>query len=298
MSSNNDTPNVILIKIFAGLGNQFFQYALGRNLSLSTRATVKYDVSWFAGQTKRKYELGPFNVKATIATDDEVKRFQKYQRKSGTLNLIRNLFAADNSLYIQERGLGFDPKVLQTKPPAYIDGYWQSERYFSSVADSIRNGLTLVRPPSGANADMLDTIRNSRAIALHVRRGDYVSDKSTNAFHGTTTLEYYQRAIEKMKSIEPAGTIFVFSDDHKWVKENLRFGLPTVFVDINSAENGHEDLRLMAACRHHVIANSSFSWWGAWLGTYPQQHVIAPKRWFNDAKIDTQDLIPERWEKI
>lgn len=291
-------PDTIILKVHGGLGNQFFQYALGRNLSLSRKVIVKYDLSWFDTQTKRKFELDKYHTSAEIASRREVNALLGSEGQNGFRGLLRRLFKSDSSLHVQEKGFQFQSDILNTPPPAYLDGYWQSEKYFQGAAETIRRDLTLVQAPIGTNAEMLKKIQSSRSISVHVRRGDYVSDQQTSTFHGTSPLAYYRAAIEKIKTLEPNGTIFVFSDDHQWVKENLRFGLATVFVDINSPENGHEDLRLMAACRHHIIANSTFSWWGAWLNPNPQKVVIAPKKWFNDPTINTNDLLPSNWITI
>lgn len=299
MSSKRGTSKAIIIKLQGGLGNQLFQYALGRNLSLTRQAVVKYDLSWFGTQTKRKYDLGNYRVTVNFATSEKAAALQRCERKTGKLAFVHNLLYADDTVYIKERSFRFDPAILTTTPPAYLDGSWQSEKYFAEVADTIRRDFTLINPATGVNAEMLAAIRRTRAIAVHVRRGDYATDKTTKVFHGLTTLSYYQQALEKIQTIEPSSKIFVFSDDHAWVKSNLRFHLPTVFVDHNSPKSGHhEDLRLMAACRHQVIANSSFSWWGAWLNPHPQKVVIAPKKWFNDPTINTDDLLPASWITI
>ena len=287
--------DTIIVKVQAGLGNQLFQYALGRYLTLSRYARVKYDISWYESQTKRKYELNLFKVKAQLATPNEIEQYEGHGRLH---QIFQRVLGQKPGKHIMEKQFTFDPTIIETHGPAYLEGFWQTEKYFSPIAGAIRRELTLREAPTGANVEMLQKIKATRSIALHVRRGDYVSDKATNAFHGTTTYQYYQTAIEEISAVEPTGTIFIFSDDPQWVRDNLQLKLPTILVDINPPERGYDDLRLMAACKHHVIANSTFSWWGAWLGESKGQLVIAPKRWFNDSTQDASDLVPDRWMRI
>lgn len=301
MNSSNDTSKAIIVKIQGGLGNQLFQYALGRNLALTHGLPVTYDTSWYAmdmGQTKRTYELDHFQTRVRLADPAAVQELRRYQRKAGPVGFLKSFLTADESRYIQDYNYAFDPKIFQVKPPAYLDGYWQSEKYFSDVAEMIRREIALTRAPTGKNAEALSQIQSSPSISLHIRRGDYVTSKTTNTFHGAAGLNYYHAASAKLKSVEPKATMYVFSDDLAWVKENLRSDLPTVFVDWNTPDTAHEDLRLMSACRHHVLANSTFSWWGAWLSPNPDKVVIAPEQWFADPKMRTDDLLPKTWLRM
>ncbi len=298
MNSRNDTPNVILIKVHGGLGNQLFQYALGRSLALSSRAVVKYDKSWYATQTKRAYELDHFRTVTEIASEAETTTLRQYERRPGPQHFIHNLFAANEKIYIREIDFRYDPAILTTRAPAYLDGYWQSEKYFSSIAKQLRSELRIKEEPTGKNREMIEQMRQEGAISVHVRRGDYVTEKRTNEFHGTTSIEYYQAAARHIMRRTQNPVIYVFSDDLAWAEANLHFPARTVYVSHNSPEQGYEDLRLMTHCRHHIIANSSFSWWGAWLGEHDGQIVVAPQKWFNDPAKDSSDLVPERWIRI
>ena len=136
------------------------------------------------------------------------------------------------------------------------------------------------------------------AVSLHVRRGDYVDNPSTNRWHGICSLDYYQRALDYIGFHAEAPHLFVFSDDQKWTRANLRFAAATTFVEINPPDRGYRDMSLMARCRHHIIANSSFSWWGAWLNPSHEKIVVAPKQWFSAARNDTRDLIPPGWVRL
>jgi hypothetical protein len=152
---------------------------------------------------------------------------------------------------------------------------------------------------SSPNEEMAHRIGGEEsAVSIHVRRGDYVSDAGTNRFHGTCSVDYYHDAVDRISGFAPASHFFVFSDGIDWAKENLRLRQPVTYVDFNDGEKNYEDLRLMSLCKHHIIANSSFSWWGAWLNPNPDKIVIAPKKWFNDPSINTDDLIPNSWLRL
>lgn len=148
------------------------------------------------------------------------------------------------------------------------------------------------------NEQVAQNILSVNAVSLHVRRGDYVSNLTINQFHGTCSLEYYNQAIAQIAKKVETPHFFVFSDDPEWVKSNLKIDYSITIVDHNNADKNYEDIRLMSLCKHHIIANSSFSWWGAWLCRNPNKIVIAPLKWFNDKSINTTDLIPDGWIKI
>ena len=197
-----------------------------------------------------------------------------------------------------ERHFHFDPEVASLPDGVCLEGYWQSERYFAQVADRVRHDLTLEKPPAGRDAELLAEIAAGNAVSLHVRRGDYVTDPAASATHGVCPLDYYRRAIAFIAERVADPVFFLFSDDPEWTRANLDLGGAATLVDHNGPDRGHEDLRLMSHCDHHIIANSSFSWWGAWLDPRPQKMVVAPRQWFRDASKDTSDLIPESWVQL
>ena len=141
----------------------------------------------------------------------------------------------------------------------------------------------------------LEQIRNTNSVSLHIRRGDYVSNPAAAQFHGLCEIPYYQAAVESLKQHFPDIHVYVFSDEPEWAQSHLRLDVPTFFVESNS---GEVDLELMRNCCHHVVANSSFSWWGAWLCALDGQVVHAPKRWFADPRTDTKDVVPSRWIQL
>lgn len=295
--------NVVVARLIGGLGNQMFQYAAGRALALRCGAELRIDISGFAIYQRRRYELDTLRIKTSVATKRDLAQFglplkapsrfmERVQRRLGILPKL-----SARSVY-HEPHFHFDPGVLKLLPPVYLDGYWQSEKYFADQAAVLRQELTPAMPLDPENAVIAERIDATNAVSLHVRRGDYAHDPATNRFHGTCSVEYYGRAVDYMMGRVPEPHLFVFSDDWEWASGNLHFDVPTTFVHANSADRGFSDMQLMSRCRHHILANSSFSWWGAWLNPSQDKVVIAPKCWFNDRGADTRDLIPESWIRL
>lgn len=284
---------MIISRLIGGLGNQMFQYAAGRRLAIIHNTDLKIDISGFGNYKIHRYQLGQYNISAQIATTDEIKNFR------GKSILFINRLTPSNARWIKEKYFHFDPSILMLQDNVYLDGYWQSEKYFKDVENPIRHDLRVKSPPSENNASMLTDIQRQMSVALHIRRGDYVTNKITNLHHGTATLEYYQNAIKYLISHGIQKPCFyIFSDDPTWVKQNLKLDYPTVYVNHNDRDHGYEDMNLMSHCQHFIIANSTFSWWGAWLSNNPNKIVIAPKLWFADPMIDTNDLIPSEWRRL
>lgn len=292
---------MIIVKLQGGLGNQMFQYALGRHLSIKNNAQFKLDTSPLnetaQNVTKREYDLSVFNIKESFATEKEVAWFKKYRFKPGKIWFLYNRTVVNRSRYAWEEHFNFEPWILDLKDPVYLDGFWNTEKYFKDIEDVIRKDFTLKESLSAKGAELLSQIKQTESVSLHVRRGDYISDPKTTAWLGVCSLEYYDRAIKRItKSIE-SPYFFIFSDDPIWAKENVTPPFPTTYAPSNT-EHPEEDMILMSKCKHSIIANSSFSWWGAWLNTNPQKIVVAPKQWFKTEKMDTRDIIPETWIKL
>lgn len=288
---------MIIVHLIGGLGNQMFQYAVGRRLAHHHNTDLFLDVTGFASYALRKYELGVFRINATITPPDMLKRVPFLQKDIIRLG-IRKRFAGETVFqYIKEKIPDFQEEILSLPDNIYLEGYWQSEKYFSEIVDILRKEFLFVNSPSAINQELLKKIKGCNSVSLHIRRGDYVSNPKTKETHGVLGIDYYMRALYLMEEKVKDPQIFVFSDDIPWVRENLKTDLPLHFIDYNGVEKNYEDLRLMSNCKHHIIANSSFSWWGAWLNQNQEKIVIAPKRWFNDQSIDSKDLIPNEWIK-
>lgn len=293
---------MVIVQLIGGLGNQMFQYATARAIAYRTNMPLKLDVTAFANYKLRPYRLGCFNIIENFTTETEVRRFRRPRRRQiiafTTYEITKHLLPWRGQKIVEERRFSFDSGILRIGGGVYLAGYWQSEKYFADVAELIRQEFTLKSEPDRLNQQVLDEIEAANSVSLHIRRGDYVSNPVTNRFHGVLGLDYYSRAVNYIASRTAQPHFFVFSDDMAWAKENLRLSFPLSFIEHNGEDRDYEDLRLMSRCKHHIIANSSFSWWGAWLNANPEKIVVSPKKWFNHAPLDTKDLIPEYWVKI
>lgn len=295
---------MIIVRLWGGLGNQMFQYAAARRLAHVNGDRLKLDVSWFGrqaqGDTPRRYELGVFDILEEFASSAETARLRgpDIRRWPRFLKRLAAPLGIPRRTYVGEKHYHFDPQILELRGDVYLDGYWQSGKYFQDAADVIREEFTLKSQPTESNARLLEEIADCDSVSVHFRRGDYVTNPSAAAYHGVASLDYYAAAMSEVRRRVPESRFFLFSDEPEWVKQNFKTDLPLTYVEGNGPDRGGEDLRLMSACRHHIVANSSFSWWGAWLGGNREKVVVAPQRWFMAGDNDTKDLIPEEWLKI
>ena len=287
---------MIIIKLKGGLGNQMFQYSFGHKLALKLNAELALDIDedtelkGLKQDIVRPFLLNRFNIKATIATPEEITRirspFKLYLEK-----LFRKL---KNYNYYK-----FDPQTLNIKDNSYLEGHWwQSEKYFKDIRQQILGDFTLSKDLSTDSEKIAESIKLTQSpVSLHIRRGDYANDPTTLAYHGLAPIEYYKKAISVIQEKRDHPIFYIFSDDIEWVKENFPLpALSQIVSDKNIPE--YEELALMTLCKDHIIANSSFSWWGAWLGQDKNKIVIAPSQWITDKDIDTNDIYPEEWIRI
>lgn len=285
---------MIITKLIGGLGNQMFQYAVGRSLAEKNKSQLFLDVTGYehqVGVTPRQYALSIFNTEEHFASSSDLDKLKFGSRLGKLLHL-------KSKQYIKEKTLNvFDGRILNLPDNTYLNGFWQTEKYFSMIGDIIRSEFSLRPQFNHLDSSLISQIENSQSVSLHVRRGDYVSNVKTNLYHGVCSLDYYQNAIEFLKKTNGELKLFIFSDDIKWVKDNLKIEQKTVFVS-NGQLKDYEELMLMSKCKHQIIANSSFSWWGAWLNVHPAKKVIAPKNWFNNNSANYNDIIPETWIRL
>ena len=293
---------MIVARLMGGLGNQLFQYAAGLSLAIHHQQGLKLDRSFLdevqddPNFTQRVYELDCFGINGPFASPREVARFIKPRSFIPKVSFkIKQLI--DKQEYKQEKSHAFDPAFFSGNSSVYLDGYWQSEHYFKAIATELRSHLTFKAPLSSGNQSLANRIKEVNAVSLHVRRGDYVTNAHTNTHHGTCDLSYYEAAIAHIHTLVENPVFFVFSDDPQWAEKNLKLQGAT-FIQHNTGKNSYIDMQLMSYCQHHIIANSSFSWWGAWLNPSIHKAVIAPQKWFNAAHLATHDLIPETWIKL
>jgi Glycosyl transferase family 11 len=296
---------MIVVKLQGGLGNQMFQYALGRALSIRLNTSMKLDLSFLLNRTLnenytlRSYELDIFNLNVELATSTEINKYicsYTDQPKLALWKLHRKTF---NYNCYKEKVSSFDAEVFSLKGNIYLDGYWQTSKYFNEVKSIILKDFSFKEYISSDIKKLADEIYNSNSLCLNVRRGDYVSNPETNKFHGVQGIDYFEAAIPHISQIVENLKIYIFSDDINWCVKNINFNFPTTFVEYEYPNRKSKDyFRLMSLCKYFIIANSTFGWWAAWLNQNPNKIVVAPRKWFNDPTIDTSDLTPENWIRI
>ncbi|WP_295916124.1 alpha-1,2-fucosyltransferase [Anaerovibrio lipolyticus] len=297
---------MIVVHLTDGLGNQMFQYALAKALAIQNNTDIIFDMGWYEinkYRGRRLYQLDIFPMNCHKV--NEAGKCWDFALKY--LHFTRNIFRHKSNSKIRSL-LGPTGVSIKEKSPDYdstvpeqakdknvcLTGYWQSEKYFRHIRRELLADFRFLPELEGKNLSVSQQIKNcANPVALHIRRGDYIATD-----FDVCGLDYYQKAIkyitEKVGDIQ----LFVFSNDIPWAKENLKTDQEINFVDNNTEENGYEDMRLMSLCRHHIIANSSFSWWGAWLGTAEDKIVVAPKKWMANEQSGHEDVVPSEWIKI
>lgn len=293
---------MILIKLQGGLGNQMFQYAFASILAKRNDTVVLLDNSFFEqtekkiGFTPRKFELDIFENNYQKALDSDIISFQNLSK----INNLKKKIGLNYPKIYFEQAFNFQKVVLSIKSPVILNGYFQSYKYFIGHEDLIRQLFTFpLNKLDSENIKLLNTIKNSNSIAIHIRRGDYVNDEIAAQFHGTCSLGYYLEAIKLLISKNNEIILVFFSDDNDWVeKQFMDLPIAKIFVSHNKNENSWKDMFLMSSCSHNIIANSTFSWWAAWLNLNPNKIVMAPKNWFAEIGKNSNDLIPPKWIRI
>lgn len=289
---------MIIVRLKGGMGNQLFQYALGRALSLRNNTEVGLDTSFYSnpGIPVRTYDLDLFNIDAKVLSRNDI----PVLRRSYGTGLFGRIVAKIRTRLMPtigtERGFAFNEKLFSAGPNIYLDGYWQNPTYFEGYEDVIRRDLKITAQLTDSIIALQKKIEGSISVCMHVRRGDYVG----NPVHDVVTPEYYTKAIELLKMKVPViERVYVFSDDIDWCMNTFQLDIPTTFVGQEYAgERAIGHLALMQTCKHFIIPNSSFSWWAAWLGTDSAKVVIAPEQWFGNSAIDTSVRTPKDWIRI
>lgn len=279
---------MIVTRLHGRLGNQMFQYAAGRALAARLGVPLALDsrgaIRRGEGVLTRVFDL-PLAAAAQLPPD-------RHDRP-----LAYALWRAfgRRPRFRRERGLGYNPRFASWGDDSYLHGYWQSARYFAAIADTIRSDFAFPAFSTSRNAEMAARIGESLAISLHVRRGDYL----TLGAHALCDQAYYDAALARvLAGLKGTPTVYVFSDDPDWAKQNLPLPVDKVVVDFNGPETDFEDMRLMSLCRHNIIGNSSFSWWAAWLNAHADKRVAGPAKWFGNPKLSNPDILPADWLRI
>jgi hypothetical protein len=287
---------LIIVKAIGGLGNQMFQYAYAKVLEQKGHK-VKIDISSFdTYKLHGGYQLDKYDLDLETSTQEENKKLYV----NNILSKILKKLGIDNSNLVKEQSLLFDKKLLDVEDNRYIDGYFQSEKYFTTIRSILLDQFVINKDLSNYTKEIeKDIVSSIVSCSIHIRRGDYVSNEKSNNTHGTCDIEYYKKSIELMDDKFNDIKYFIFSDDIEWVKKNLKMQ-NAIYIESEEKRIPHEDVYLMSLCSHNIIANSSFSWWGAWLNQNNNKIIISPKRWFNDAKMLEQsgDIVCKSWKRI
>lgn len=286
---------MIIIRLTDGLGNQMFQYAAARRISILRNTELKLHFN-YPDVKGRQFGLGPFNIRAQVAQTEEVENLigahhGRFRRK------LKNWIGRPTTI-AESKSLDFDDRLLKAPDNVYITGYWQSPRYFQGIEETLAKEFSLTSGLSSPALAVADRMERTTSVSLHVRRGDYVSDPGCRRLFLPCGAEYYRRAVEHFKSSISSLHLFVFSDDLEWARQNLKYGIPTEFVAFDSPTKDQEELTLMGRCKHQIIANSTFSWWGAWLNPSATKQVIAPKEWFAPTSTKFENIIPKHWLRL
>lgn len=279
-----------------------FQYAAGRAVALARGVPLVLSTSVLTSprrdETPRRYELDALSIESDLCTPTEEREI------SAALRLHRLIPWISRWKVCEEREPGFQRGVLEAPDHTILRGYWQSEKYFLQCAELISREFQLREPPRQHVEQWRAHMRSVDSVSVHVRRGDYVSSRAAACFHGSLSLDYYARAIDNMCALVSSPSFFIFTDDVQWCKDQLRNErYETHHVSGEASTTACEDLALMRSCKHHIIANSSFSWWGAWLARKDRSgphHVIAPRRWFAHG-LDAAaiaDRFPSHWRVL
>ena len=286
------------------LGNQMFQYAAGRRLAVRHGVELVLYTSWFDyARTKGLSvgpELDPFELDVRLARVWDVARLQNPRPAIRALQHLRPSRRPFVTMIGEGSRFAFEPRVLEAGDRTYLAGYWQAEAYFKDVAPLIRNDFRFPALSDGSREVAAEIDSDpAQSVSVHVRRSDYVSSAQARALIGSLDLAYYRRAIDVVAASAGELAVYVFSDDPAWCRANMSFEHPTTIVDRPlAAGRAWEDMRLMCLCRHHVVANSSFSWWAAWLDPSPDKLVVAPRRWLAAGDDPDDRRVPETWLRV
>lgn len=302
MNANNKK----LVKFNGGLGNQMFQYAFAYALSKKFNLDVMLDFTWFdavkthVNVTPREFGLGVFDLKYNVASKEDLEKVvelddSSFLRKAIWKYLKIKKFQPKKNIVRQKIGYNFEREMFSNNY-YYYDGYFQNENYFKHLRTDILKCFSLKESIDEKNQSVLNIIKSTNSVSLHVRRGDYVTLECAKNFHGLCCLNYYEKAISYIGKNVKNPHFFLFSDDIEWVVQNLKLDYPYTVIDFNK-DKSYLDMELMKNCKHNIVANSSFSWWGAWLNDNPNKIVVAPRKWVAQ-KMSKCDVVPKSWIKF
>jgi hypothetical protein len=282
----------IRIKLSGGLGNQMFQFAAGYAIARKYNVKLSLDLKRFNHRSNHdNFQLqNVFDIYSKVEfLDNPVNfRFINFKEILNKINITYHKFKEPHFHYAHE--------MLNIPKHSLLNGYWQSELYFKSYSQEIRKIFNFCNKLDKKNLLIANDINKNNSISIHIRRGDYLLKQNNNLY--TDLSEYYIKAIEDSAKYFNNPKFFIFTDDPLWVTNNFNIDFSHTIVDVNNGEKSFFDMHLMSFCKANIIANSSFSWWGAWLNNNRNKIIYTPKNWFNDKSICTDDLIPNSWKII
>ncbi len=297
---------MVIVRLMGGLGNQMFQYAFGRSLSIRKNTTLKLDLSYLLDRTPRPnftfrdYDLDILQVKEQFASQEEIDSFVSYRLSvpQQMWGIVQSAF--QRKYHVKEVFSGFYRNLARLDGDIYLDGYWQSEGFFKDIDSIIRKEFSFKEPLGEKAGKLAPGITSVNAVSINIRRGDYVSNPRMRRLYDVCDTDYYLSAISKIGSMTARPVFYIFSDDVAWCQENLKIKYPFFVIDHTHAGKKFQDyLKLMTLCKHHIIPNSTFAWWGAWLNPSKEKIVIAPKRWFGGHWMFLgRKTVPPGWMKL
>lgn len=285
---------MITVKLNGGLGNQLFQYSLGRALSLKYDVPLRIDASVYKFYDVHPFRLNSYSIAGELySRSGKIYRFlnsTKMQSNLKKLNLRKNVYI--------EKSIEYDPDVITMGDDVVLYGYFQSEKYFSSVRNVLLQDLQINQHQKECCGQVVNEIVSQECVSLHVRRGDYVTNSEANKVHGICGLNYIYEAVSIIRNQTGSSNlkVFVFSDDIEWCRANI--DLENLYFVEGNDDSPEVDLFLMSLCSHNIIANSTFSWWGAWLNQNPKKIVICPRQWFRSNSLSDRDIVPDNWLRL
>lgn len=303
---------MIITRLLGGLGNQMFQYAAGLALAERHRTVLKLDVSWFRVRPEyeahNRYALSCFNITEQFATAEEIDRVRGFpltRTERWSVALARALRLHRYAERMQPaspnrcaQDVSFQPAFFTQPDSTYLEGMWQSEKYFAEIAPLLRLHFSFRYPSQPAVAALAAQIRRGPSAAVHFRRGDYVTNPAFNREIGVVGLDYYRRAVAELRARHPDAVLYIFSDDIDAIEREFKPPGPHVFARVTQPWHAFDKIRLMSLCDHAIVSNSTFAWWAAWLNQNPTKTVIAPATWLAGKPGESADIVPASWHRL
>jgi hypothetical protein len=286
--------DLIITQINGGLGNQLFQYAAGRALAEYHKVPLKIENSFYKTVDFARFELERFNLEVDITSVNEIKKFNS---NNFFVTACSKILPVHKKIFFVEPYFHFYNNFFSAPSNSYLKGLWQSEKYFSAIKDIIRQEFIMKDKLVLHLEEKAETMRTENSVSVHIRRGDY-TNANVEKVMGLLPLEYYKKALSLLQKKTGSLKVYFFSDDIEFVKKNMALDYEYEFVSGEITSRNYEDFYLMQHCKHNIIANSTFSWWSAWLNNDDDKIVVAPKNWFNTTSKNSKDLLPEAWYKL